>query len=139
MHFIYVHYTSFHWTSSGIIYLFNDPGNYLREMVYFLPFVVPLFLLCIVYGYAFAYWWKKQTLLRAYSIALLGMFVGPGLMFCIGTLGDGSHPERFLCILAANFFYILLIAGDFLQKKYWPKNRFCNRFRAILRWPCLRT
>ena len=100
----------------------------------FLVVIIPI--LCF---YITIYFWcKKQTIFRAWMLALFAYIAGPGLLIV-------SHPllinspisiKRYGIWMISSPF-ILLIIINLLQKKYWPNNKFCNRLRSILLWPCL--
>lgn len=86
------------------------------------------------------FWWDKQTILRAWLLATIGMFAGPGLALIFSVPGDGdSDSKGIIAIIGINIFYFLLYKLNNYQKKHDPDNKFANRIRYILKWPCLRT
>lgn len=127
---------SFFWIHL-LILVIQDFALFIQNVI--IPFIIPVSMLIGLYTFIFNIWWKRQTILSAWLLALTGMFVGPGIFFCIRMPGDGSNYTGLYAIIGINIFYFLLFIGNFLQKKYWPSNKLCNRIRSILTWPCLRT
>lgn len=122
-----------------IIMVIQNLNFYMHNFVEILPQLILSFLILIIYAYIFVAWWKKQTLLMAWIMALMGMCVGPGLAFCISGFGNGGDIKGLAAIIGINLFYFLLFIGNIIQRKYWPDNKLCNKIRFILTWPCLRT
>lgn len=104
-----------------------------------IQFITPISILLGLYTLIVVLWCKKQTILRAWLLALTGMFAGPGLFFCMRMPGDGGDIKGLAAIIGINLFYSLLYIGNFLRKKYWPDNKICDKIRPILKKPCLRT
>lgn len=87
-------------------------------------------------GLALNFWLGKQTVLSAWLLALAGMCCGPGLASRVpfDSMSDGD--AFYYGLISMNAFYLCFGIVNWLQKKYWPNNKFCNRIRDILRWPC---
>lgn len=71
----------------------------------------------IIIGLPLWFWWKQQTPLRAYLLAMASMFGSP-LFFDI-TTSSGAPVTG--CMIAMITFYIALIILDMLLKDYWPQ------------------
>ena len=101
--------------------------------------IIPLFFF-FAGGLTLFLWWRKQTIIRAWLLSLAGMLFGPGLIFCIVPYMRFGPPERagFYGLLALNIIYLFILVGNFLQKRFWPQNRFINNIRNILQRPCIR-
>lgn len=76
--------------------------------------------------------------MRAFLISLMGLFLGPGLVY-IHDEPELTQTLGILNILILIVFYLTLYFGDKLQKKYFTNNKFANKIRFLLAWPCLRT
>ncbi len=100
---------------------------------------VPFAFICILTAIVLYAWWKRQTIIRAWIMALTGSIAGPGLLLLIMPLTPHSLPFGIPAFIGINLFFSLLLAGNRLQKKYYPDNRLANRIRWLLKWPCLRT
>lgn len=85
------------------------------------------------------FWWRKQTIPRAWLLALIGYVAGPGIILSppISMLWQPKFIG-FYFLACLNLCYFLLLLGNYLQKKYWPDNRLANKIRSILKRPCLR-
>lgn len=143
-----------------IIYNFNTMLNYFYFVIYLI--YIPFYLLYIteyrppnqaseaifsitiliiaigIYVTPFVFWYIRQTIARAFIISLMGFIPGPGIVYIIDDIG----PDFTLGIitgLLSIFFYLTLYFGDKLKKKYFPNNKFANKIRYLLTWPCLRT
>lgn len=96
-----------------------------------------------LYAILFIPWYQKQSILRAWYVALIGFLIGPGFGFWGKTMtfGDGgqNQPYGFPTFIILNLFYLLLYIVNFLQTHFYPDNKLANRIRFILKWPCLRT
>lgn len=102
--------------------------NYWIILILFLCFAIPIF-----------FWFRKQTIFRAWMVAVSGFIAGPGIFFIIGSFRFGPVNEMGLIgFLAMNVLFPLLMIANWAQKRYWPGNKFCDRVRRMLRWPCLK-
>lgn len=111
-----------------------------RPLLYIFIFAAASFFLFLLWFLQFHLWWKKQTIFSAFLITLTGLLFGPGLHFFRGFFEEMRSPwPGPLILLSVCLFYGLLYLANYLQKKYWPDNKFCKRIRFILKWPCLRT
>lgn len=85
------------------------------------------------------FWWRKQTFARAWALGLTGWIAGPGILYLIPSRFSFPPLGIYLCLLGANLLCFIMFIGNYLQKRFWPDNKLCNRIRSILQWPCLRT
>lgn len=114
---------------------------FFNNMKFFItPPVLWFLLFCILCGITTLwFWWKKQTLARAWLLSLVGVLAGPGMIFVVPTRFPIYHPiHPFSAVIYLNIFFTLLVIINFLQKKFWPSNKICNKIRRILQWPCIR-
>lgn len=116
-------------------FIFIQPGSGILS-----PSIRELTLICFFSGcVTLFFWWRKQTIIRAWLFSLSGMMTGPGLMYFALSFAIARKHEWWYGMLWLNIFYLALLIGNFLQKRFWPENRICNRIRFILKWPCIRT
>lgn len=101
---------------------------------YNLWLVIPII---IVNAVSLFFWLKKQTIARAWLLAMAGIICGPGLL-CAVQIFNSLSP-LILGSLCLSILYVLLIVSNYLQKRFYPDNKFANRIRKLLKWPCLRT
>ena len=108
-----------------------------------MPYLQTLFgflVLFLILFFPFRFWWKRQTIFRAYVLAAFGMVFSPAvLMFGIIDSPLSSLSFIFYVILWVCLFYLFLGLADKYQKKYWPDNKIANAIRLALKWPCPRS
>lgn len=104
-------------------------------------FFIPVLSFLAIYGGIFWCWWRRQTVARAWIVALAGQLAGPAEMLFMRMPGDGGyrHPGLEMGMLGVEIFYFALLIADIVQKKYFPDSKIARRIRKILAWPCLRT
>lgn len=109
----------------GIIDPFSWPAS-ANFLYIYLTGLIPVF-----------FWIRKQTVIRAWFLALGGACAGPGLW--LFREDKYSFISAVIVLLLVNVFFAMLTWVNYAQKKYWPNNGPCNRLRLILRQPCLNT
>lgn len=103
--------------------------------------IILLFLGALVFGYClpFILWLIKQSILRAWSISLLGLFFGFGILSFANHISSKLSLMGVYIFIIICLFYLIIYFGDKYQSRYFPDNKFANKIRYLPTWPCLRT
>lgn len=103
--------------------------------------IILLFTLALIFGYClpFILWFRKQTILRAWSLSLLGLFFGFGILSFINPITRGTNAMGVFIFIIICIFYLIIYFSNKYQNEYFHDNKFANKIRYLLTWPCLRT
>lgn len=119
-------------------YLLEEPRGFSEPASEWLVGILMLIFIIAFYSMPFILWYLRQTVMRAFFLSLTGLFCGPGLIFVLERHGSDDYAGL-MTISLLIIFYLTLYYGNKYQKRYYPNNRFANKIRRLLAWPCLRT
>lgn len=116
----------------------------IQVLIYY-PSTLVFFPIVLINSSAIVFWCKKQTITRAWLLALAGTIVGPGLIYWFFTKNNSttfSHSissAQLWGILCLNAIYLAIFISNYMLKTYYPDNRFGKWIRDALKKPCFRT
>ena len=118
-----------------IFYIFFHPQLYIDI------FILLLLNIFFVYYWVIFFWIRRQTIFRAWLVALPGTFTVPGwyLLSIPAPEFDQLGVVIYGIAISLNTFFPLLLVGNYVQKRFWPDNRLVNRLRYYAKRPCLRS
>lgn len=113
------------WDLSGV-----SPFHIFEGLLFFIIALIMIW----IYAVPFYFWYKKQTLFKAWIISMLGALAGPGIAVSL----PGWPLTPLYISLPVCLFYFFLYLSDKSQQKNDPDNKFVNKIRFMVKWPCLK-
>lgn len=89
-----------------------------------------------VYSLPFIFWFKKQSILRAWMLSLMGLLAGPGIVFLFNDFNPNILKSLNTLIILCSFYFFLILLNK-CQRKYFPANKLANQIRHFLKSICL--